>query len=112
MVDTSMVNDIKRKKVEKVIQIASNTGVVRRLIIFGSAVTNECREESDVDICLDISCETSDKRLRRPMYDFNEACDFNCDILFYHKLGEKLKREIDTKGVEVYETEYSHPIPE
>lgn len=102
MVDTSMVNAIKQKEIEKVIQIAKNTGVVRRLIIFGSSVTEDCHEESDVDICLDISCETSDKRLRRPMYEFNEACDFNCDILFYHKLGEKLKKEIDSKGVEVY----------
>ncbi|MCD7955763.1 MAG: nucleotidyltransferase domain-containing protein [Lachnospiraceae bacterium] len=102
MVDTSMVNVIKRKEVERVIQIARKTGVVRRLIIFGSAVTDDCREESDVDMCLDISCETSDKRLRRPMYDFNEACDFNCDILFYHKLGEKLRKEIDSKGVAVY----------
>lgn len=102
MVDTSMVNAIKQKEIEKVIQIAKNTGVVRRLIIFGSSVTEDCHEESDVDICLDISCETSDKRLHRPMYEFNEACDFNCDILFYHKLGEKLKKEIDSKGVEVY----------
>ncbi|MCD8067667.1 MAG: nucleotidyltransferase domain-containing protein [Lachnospiraceae bacterium] len=102
MVDTSMVNAIKKEEVEKVIQIARKTDVIRRLIIFGSTVTDECREESDVDMCLDISCETSDKRLRRPMYEFNEACDFNCDILFYHKLGEKLKKEIDSNGVEVY----------
>lgn len=102
MIDTSKVNHLKKKEVEKAIQIAQRTGVVRRLIIFGSTVTDECREESDVDICLDVNCETSDKRLRRPMYDLNEACDFNCDILFYHKLGDKLKKEIDSKGVEVY----------
>ncbi|MCD8379589.1 MAG: nucleotidyltransferase domain-containing protein [Lachnospiraceae bacterium] len=102
MVNTSRVNAIKKKEVEKLIKIARDTGVVNRLVIFGSAVTNDCNEESDVDMCLDISCETSDKRLRRPVYELNEACDFNCDILFYHKLGENLRNEIDSKGVTVY----------
>lgn len=102
MVDTSEVNAVKIKEVEKLIDIAIKTGVVKRLIIFGSAVTNDCHEESDVDMCLDVSCETSDKRLRRPVYELNEACDFNCDILFYHKLGANLKNEIDSKGVTVY----------
>ncbi|MCD8134148.1 MAG: nucleotidyltransferase domain-containing protein [Clostridiales bacterium] len=102
MVNTSKVNAVKKKEVEKLIEIAMGMGVVNRLIIFGSAVTNDCHNGSDVDICLDISCETSDKRLRRPVYELNEACDFNCDILFYHKLGENLKNEIDSKGVTVY----------
>ncbi|MCD8150761.1 MAG: nucleotidyltransferase domain-containing protein [Clostridiales bacterium] len=102
MVNTSKVNAMKKKEVERLIEISKKTGVVNRLIIFGSAITNDCHKESDVDMCLDVSCETSDKRLRRPVYELSEVCDFNCDILFYHKLGKNLKKEIDSKGVTVY----------
>ncbi|MCD7883535.1 MAG: nucleotidyltransferase domain-containing protein [Lachnospiraceae bacterium] len=102
MDNLSRINTIKRSEVEKTIQIAQMSDVIRRLIIFGSAVTDDCREESDVDICLDVSCSTRDKRLFRPVCDFNKACNYDCDIFFYHKLGNKLKREIDSKGVVVY----------
>ncbi|MCC8106116.1 MAG: nucleotidyltransferase domain-containing protein [Clostridiales bacterium] len=102
MDNLARISTVKRSEVEKTIQIAQTSDVIRRLIIFGSAVTDNCREESDVDICLDVSCSTRDKRLFRPVCDFNKACNYNCDVLFYHRLGEKLKKEIDTKGVEVY----------
>lgn len=102
MINTSKVNAMKKQEIEKLINIAMETNVVERLIIFGSAVTSDCHKESDIDMCLEVSCETSDKRLRYPVYELNKACDFNCDILFYHKLGAKLKNEIDSKGVTVY----------
>ncbi len=102
MTDISKVNAVKRDAVEQAVEIAQETDVIKRLIVFGSAVTNDCGESSDIDLCLDVSCDTRDMRLFRPVCDFNKACDYNCDILFYQKIGDKLKKEIDTKGVEVY----------
>ncbi len=102
MTDISKVNASKKDAIKNVVKVAQETDVIKRLIIFGSAVTNDCNESSDIDICLDVSCATRDMRLYRPVCDFNKVCDYNCDILFYQKIGEKLKKEIDEKGVEVY----------
>lgn len=102
MDNLSKINIIKRKNVQEAVKIAKATSIIKRMIIFGSSVTNDCRDESDVDICLDVTCDVTDKRLFRPMYDIDKACDFNCDILLYHDIGTKLKQIIDRKGVEVY----------
>ena len=76
---------------------------VKRLIIFGSAVTKECSEDSDVDICIDIIGDTKGLHTYQMNVDLSKACNHNLDILTYNKLQGKIKDEVEKKGVVVYE---------
>ncbi len=102
MVNLSQINEVKIEEVSRLIEIAKGSEVIKRIIIFGSTVTDSCDEDSDIDVCLDIACDTKDQRLYRHVVDFDKACNYNCDIFFYHQLGTTLKNEIDKKGVSVY----------
>ena len=97
MKDISLVNEKKRDVVNSVCKIAENTS-------FGSSVTKECQNDSDIDICFDITCDTKDLRLFNLRASINQVCDYNCDFLVYSHIGNELKNEIDEKGVVVYES--------
>lgn len=98
-----LVNELKRNQVESCINVVSKYGFVKRLIIFGSSVTGNCTEESDIDLCLDIEGTTKGLHTYNLRVELNKACDHNCDILTYHKLDSKIKDEVNNKGVIVYE---------
>ena len=104
MKDISLVNEKKRDVVNSVCKIAENTSIVKRLIVFGSSVQKECQNDSDIDICFDITCDTKDLRLFNLRASINQVCDYNCDFLVYSHIGNELKNEIDEKGVVVYES--------
>ena len=73
------------------------------MIIFGSSITDQCREQSDVDICLSTTYDIRSGNLSKLFSSLNKICGYNCDILLYERLGKRLKNEIDKKGVTVYE---------
>lgn len=98
-----MINPIKQDYVDKICDAAKESGIVNRLIIFGSAVTDHCDQESDLDICVDTDCEDNNRALFKLYVSMSRICDYNCDILTYSKLGEKIRNEVDQKGVLVYE---------
>lgn len=97
------INPIKRDQVVSCIRIAQRSPKVVKMIIFGSSVREDCSPASDVDICLVINGTTKCMEMYELARDINYACDYNCDILKYHKLNDKFKKEIESKGVVVYE---------
>ena len=98
------IDKAKQTTVQNLCNLAEETPIVKKIIIFGSAASQTCTPESDIDICYDITCDTKDLRT----YDLSKKtvriCDYNCDIVFYSLLGSNLKNEIDSKGVIVYES--------
>lgn len=53
----------KRKIAEEICKIVDSSNIVKRLIIFGSAVTDRCSAESGIDICIDTDCSDNDMKL-------------------------------------------------
>ena len=104
-IDTSRINKIKLDSVNTMIRAARKYPFVKRLIIFGSSVTDRCTEESDIDVCMDVGNKTQGLDLFNFHADLCKSCDFNCDILNYYRLKGNLKNEIDNKGVVVYASE-------
>lgn len=102
MIDVTRVNHCKLDSVSKMITVAQKYPFVKRLIIFGSAVTDECTDDSDIDVCADIELKEKGLKLHDLQVDLCKACDANCDILIYERLKGKLKDVVDTKGVTVY----------
>lgn len=92
----------KQKAVQSAINIAKSDERIRRMIIFGSAVTMECGAVSDIDIALDIpgvNEEDFSKIARR----FYLEVPSETDIINYNGISSSLlKHEIDTKGVNIY----------
>lgn len=108
--NTNKISIIKRDKIIKGLKfldsINNKEHVIDKVIIFGSSVTDDCTEESDIDICLytngEISCRN--RNFFRIFGGLELEMDDLCDILLYHKLSDgKLKKEIEEKGVIVYE---------
>ena len=84
--------------------LAQANPIVKKLIIFGSAAKNSCHDESDVDICFDISADTRSRAVFSLSREASKICDYHCDVFFYSLLGSKMKSEIDRTGVVVYES--------
>lgn len=101
-IDTSKINKIKRDCVNEMVKAARKYPFVKRLIIFGSSVTDRCTEESDIDVCMDVGDKTQGLDLFNFHADICKSCDFNCDVLNYYRLKGDIKNEIDNKGVVVY----------
>ena len=101
--ELSLINVIKRKQVADCINVISKYDFVKRLIIFGSSVTDRCDTNSDIDICIDMIGNTRGLHTYQLGVELNKVCENNCDILTYNKLRGKIKNEIDDKGVIVYE---------
>lgn len=99
----SSIHDIKKEQISSCISIISKYDFVKRMIIFGSSVTDHCTEDSDVDICIDMEGTTIGLHTFYMDSELSKACNHNCDILTYNKLNGKIKDEIDNKGVIVYE---------
>ena len=94
----------KQNIVSSLCDLAESNPIVKKIIIFGSAAKKTCTDSSDIDICYDILCDTTDKRARELSVATSKICDYNCDVVYYDLIGSNLKREIDTKGVTVYES--------
>jgi len=97
------ISAVKRNQVLSCIDVAKRYAKIKKMIIFGSAVTDHCLESSDVDICLVINGSTRGREMYELSRDLSWACGHHCDILKYHKLSDMFKAEIDKKGVLVYE---------
>ena len=97
----------KRATVRDCVGIATRNKEIRRMIVFGSSVTDQCGENSDLDICLDICLDIAGGAKKRSVFesvaDMSVLCGGACDILIYSHLSEPLKGTIERKGVVVYE---------
>ena len=93
----------KRATVRDCVGIATRNKEIRRMIVFGSSVTDQCGENSDLDICLDIAGGAKKRSVFESVADMSVLCGGACDILIYSRLSEPLKGTIERKGVVVYE---------
>lgn len=85
---------IQQRKVKQLYDILSQNDNVTKIIVFGSSVTQSCHIGSDVDIY----CE-----IKKYIYPINCALDFPFDLWTNFTVDERLKSEIDKKGVIIYE---------
>ena len=101
------INERKKKAVERGLEyLAQNDQgrIIKKVIIFGSAIRDDCRNKSDIDICWisDYCCKNS-KEYRTLMQNFSLIIDDNIDLFNYGLLkDDNFKKNID-KGVVVYE---------
>ena len=76
---------------------------VDKVIIFGSAVRDDCTEESDIDICLftDYTCKNRGYfKIRSSLCD---TMNDNCDILEFSLCDSRFQKIMLETGVIVYE---------
>lgn len=103
MNNLAKVHVSKRNQVLSVIDIVKKHPSVKRIILFGSSVRDDCNDPDDIDICLDIEGPTKGRTFFELGRDICWACDHNCDLLTYQKLSDHLKREVDEKGIVVWQ---------
>ena len=88
------VYPLQQKKVKELIDDLSCDKNVKRIIVFGSSITNRCNVVSDVDIYF----ESDDINSK-----LNKLHDFEYDLWSNFNVDERLKKEIMSKGEIVYE---------
>lgn len=93
---------LKQKTVAKLFDAALNHNIIEKIYIFGSSVTGRCNIDSDLDICID--ADVSDgMKIYHMQKEIGDICNWNCDIVMYSNIGERLKKVIQEEGVIVYE---------
>ena len=101
------INSIKRDKIQKgceyVQKMNEKFPVIQKMVVFGSSITNECSQESDIDICLFTDYDASNPVFFQIYGNLPLVMDDICDILLFKKLTGKIKDEILEKGIVVYE---------
>ena len=91
-----------QKAAQQAIELAQANPLIRKLIVFGSAVTLNCGTGSDLDLALVIP-EASEEDFLRIAHDFYRRIASPIDLIHYdHIHNELLKSEIDKKGVVLY----------
>ena len=94
-----------QKEVQKVIDAIKSIDCIQRIIIFGSAVTLNCGMRSDLDIAVDAPGITDEDEFLRIIRPIKKAVDVETDIIHYNSIqSELLLNEINTKGVDVYDS--------
>ena len=99
----SMTDKSKRSAVQRLCELCENTLIVTKLIIFGSAASNTCTEDSDIAMCFYINTDVSDNRAFNLTCDAAEICDDNCDILYSSLISPDFLKKIEDNGIIVYE---------
>ena len=100
------INKVKRDKVENGIDfienLNKNENIIDKMIIFGSSVTEECTEESGIDVCLVSDYTTANNVYFRIHGGLWRVMGNIVDVFNFKRVGDKLKNEILKKGVVVY----------
>ena len=92
----------KQKAAQQAIALARQDDRIRRLVVFGSAVTMRCGTGSDLDIAVDAPSVSEDEFLKIAR-GFYRGVDSEVDMIHYNTIrNSQLKREIDEKGVNIY----------
>ena len=92
----------KQKAAQKAIELAYADKRIKRLIVFGSALTLDCGIGSDIDIAINAP-NVSREEFLSVAHPFMREIPSEVDIVNYNNIGsELLKNEILSKGVELY----------
>ena len=89
------VHPLKQELVQAFQQDFQEDGNVKAAIVFGSGVEFRCNSYSDLDLCIE-------------RYDMEKPFSYNAgaageavDVLYADRIGERLRREIEEKGIVV-----------
>lgn len=97
----SKVFPTKQRDVHTAIQIAKSDPRIKRLILFGSAISTRCGTDSDIDLAVD--SEMSAEQFAAIAHKFYVGVPSEIDVINLNNLhNELLKNEIAEKGVEIY----------
>lgn len=107
--NTDRISWIKRDKVVKGMQYLDylNKGkhMIDKVVIYGSAVTDQCDSNCPINICLFIKKDAMEENetFFSIFSGLELVMDDICDIVSYYELRDnKLKNTINRKGVVVY----------
>ena len=107
IINTTRISEIKKDKIMLALNFieaeSRREKVIDKVILFGSCITDNCTETSDIDMCLVSKYDCKNKTFFNIYGGIPLILDDSCDILIYSKLRGALKDEIDKKGVVVYE---------
>ena len=93
----------KQKDVQRAIEIAQKTEGIRKLTVFGSAVTLNCGIGSDIDISVDAPDIRDDDEFNMLVRPIRKTLESEVDIIHFNSVrSDMLRNEILTKGVDVY----------
>lgn len=71
---------------------------IDKVVIFGSRARAECKEKSDIDICI-YSLEMSNAEFRDLRYEINELpILYHIDIVHFEKIDDELRESILRDG--------------
>lgn len=93
------IHPLKQELVYKYIECFRRDRNIKAAIIFGSSVEFRCNSQSDLDIC--IERYDVDKGFR----DYQDEYIQDTDIVYADALGDRLKKEIEQKGIVVFDRE-------
>jgi predicted nucleotidyltransferase len=93
------INELVKNSVEKIKKI-EGFDKVRFIILYGSAVEGITREESDIDLCIDIDAETDYEGSKFRLKVLSELPDF-FDVQIFSQLPLYVKKEV-LKGKVIY----------
>lgn len=102
------IHPLKQKIIADIVEKAKNCPEIKRLIVFGSSITNKCDFQSDLDICIDwnIDCVDSDGVFVPETFDFMNFVSMitkgHADMVHYQYLEGTLIKDAVEEGVEVY----------
>lgn len=113
------VSEYKKKHIEEIIDKASTCHLIDQIILFGSTLSDECGENSDIDIVIiskeSVSKLSQNKRYRAYWNMIYGVDDFNTeyDILYFSSYEDIIKKkektpickEIAEKGKVIYKRE-------
>ena len=107
IINLDKINIIKREKIKKGLFFIDKNNkldsVIDKVVIFGSCVNENCEKDSDIDVCLFSDYDSHNPTFFHIFGGFSLEVEDACDMVVYNKVNEKLKKEIDSKGVVVYE---------
>ena len=93
----------KQRDVQRAIEIAQKTAGIRKLTVFGSAVTLDCGIGSDIDLAVDAPEIKDDDEFALMVRPIRQALESEIDIIHFNSIhSDLLRSEILTKGVDVY----------
>lgn len=97
--NAEFIHPLKQELVQTYVGCFKEDENIRAVIIFGSGVEFGCHSYSDLDMCIERFDEQ--KGFRNYPDNYLEETD----IVYADVLGERLKKEIEEKGIVVYDKE-------
>ncbi|MCD7817878.1 MAG: nucleotidyltransferase domain-containing protein [Lachnospiraceae bacterium] len=89
------IHPLKQDLLQALQEDFENDRNVKAVVVFGSAVEFRCNSYSDLDLCIE----------RYEKLPFRNNTEDEIDLVYWDRIGERLKNEIAQKGIVVYDRE-------